>query len=359
MVARCVYTAAGARTEAAMLTNHPRLDTTCNALNLARQVLGVEAKALARVAKRLDASFSQTFELLIQCTGRIVVSGVGKSADVARKIVATLNSTGTRALFLDPIGALHGDLGSIGQDDVGLLLSHGGESPEIIQLIKPLRQLAGRVAAITSHRGNTLARLCDVAICYGPIEEADPRGLAPTTSTTVMMALGDALALALADARDFTAEEFAVFHPSGSLGLKLARVDQHMRTDASLRVASADESVRSVFAKTAREGRRSGAVLLVDSTGRLVGIFTDSDLARLFEQGGVAAANRPMREVMTTNPKTTAAGSKLTTAIELMKRRRISELPIIDEVGRPVGLLDITDLLRLMPGGPDEANHAA
>lgn len=323
----------------------PELDP----LDYARQIIRVEAAALGLVAQRLDDSFLQAVDLIQRCPGRIAITGTGKSADIGQKIAGTLNSTGTRAYVLDATRAVHGDLGMIHPNDVALVLSHSGESEEIVRLLGPLRQLAMALIALTGNRQSTLASRADVALVYGPIEEACPLGLAPSTSTTVMSALGDALAFVLSRQRDFTHEDFARFHPAGSLGRKLLKVEAIMRRGDEMRLASAETTVREVFAQVRRRGRRTGAVILTDANGLLCGLFTDSDLARLFEQRRDAALDRPIREVMTPCPLTVAQGTRVADAIEILSRRKISELPVIDGAGRPVGLIDITDLIGLMP----------
>ncbi|HTK77702.1 MAG TPA: KpsF/GutQ family sugar-phosphate isomerase [Gemmataceae bacterium] len=326
---------------------HPPADGL-RAVDYARQVLVAEATALREVADRLDESFDRVVDLLAECPGRVAVSGVGKSADVAGKIVGTLNSTGTRAYFLDPTKAMHGDLGMVAADDVALVLSHSGESEEIVRLLGPLADLAAAVIGITGNGQSTLARLATAAIVYGPVVETCPLTLAPSTSTTVMLALGDALAFVLSDRRRFSAEDFARYHPAGSLGRQLTRVEVVMRRGPDLRLAPADETVRQVFAAHSHSGgRRTGAVMLTDSAGRLCGLFTDSDLARLFERRHDAALDRPVREVMTANPLTVPVGARVAEALDLMRRCKISELPVIDTAGRPAGLLDITDLIGL------------
>jgi arabinose-5-phosphate isomerase len=316
-------------------------------LEFARQILRAEATALHDVADRLDDGFVRAVDLLAASRGRVAVTGVGKSADVGAKIVGTLNSTGTRAYLLDATKAMHGDLGMVHPDDVAVVLSHSGESEEVVRLIGPLSELAAAVIALTGSRQSTLAKAATVALVYGAVVETCPLMLAPSTSTTVMLALGDALAFVLSDRRAFSAEEFARYHPAGSLGRKLARVDAAMRIGPEIRVAAADDTVRAVFSRTRSAGRRTGAVMLTEADGRLCGLFTDSDLARLFEQRGDAAIDRPIREVMTPEPITVPVGARVAEALEILRRFKISELPVIDADGRPVGLLDITDVIGL------------
>lgn len=327
---------------------HTPVTAPSDRLDYAREILRGEAAALELVARRLGDSFLRAIKLLEQCPGRVCLTGTGKSADVGQKIAGTLNSTGTRAYVLDATRAVHGDLGMLHPDDVALVLSHSGESEEIVRLLPSLRQFAHGVIALTSNAQSTLSRQADVALAYGPLEEVCPLGLAPSTSTTAMIALGDALAFVLSKAREFTHEDFARFHPAGSLGRKLTRVEAVMRTQADLRLAPASKTVREVFAGSQRRGRRTGAVMLTSDEGRLVGIFTDSDLARLFEQRRDADLDRPIALVMTPGPLSIAVGAKLVDAVELMKRKKISELPVVDAAGVPVGLIDVTDVLGLI-----------
>jgi arabinose-5-phosphate isomerase len=318
-------------------------------LDHARQVLRTEAAALEQVAARLDDSFLEAIELLYRCAGRVCVTGTGKSADVGQKIAGTLNSMGTRSYILDATRAVHGDLGMVHPNDVILALSHSGESEEILRLMAPLRQLATAVVVITGNGQSTLAKQADVALVYGPLEEVCPLGLAPSTSTTTMIALGDALAFVLSEMREFTREDFARYHPAGSLGRKLVKVEAAMREGTELRIASCDETVREVFSRLRRRGRRIGAVMLIDAEGRLCGLFTDSDLARLFERRQDTALDRPIHEVMTANPITVLQGTRVADAVDILRLRKISELPVVDDTGRPIGMLDITDLIGLMP----------
>ncbi len=281
-------------------------------LDHARQVVRAEAAALESVAQRLDDSFLQAVDLLQRLTGRgagrVCVTGTGKSADVGQKIAGTLSSTGTRAYVLDATRALHGDLGMTHPDNVALILSHSGESEEIVRLLGPLRPLVRGVVALTGNAKSTLARKADVAVVYGPLEEVCPLGLAPSASTTAMIALGDALAFVLSQERAFTHEDFARFHPAGSLGRKLLKVEGVMRQGSELRLAAVGATVRSVFAQSRHQGRRTGAVMLVDDDGRLCGLFTDSDLARLIEARRDEALDRPIGEVMTADPITVPLG---------------------------------------------------
>lgn len=318
-------------------------------LDYARQILAAEARALDLVADRLDAHFLRAVDLLLPMTGagrgRLAITGTGKSADIGQKLAGTFSSTGTRAYVLDATKAVHGDLGMLHPDDVALVLSHSGESEEIVRLLRPLRELSRAVIGMTGSATSNLARLADVPLVYGPLEEVCPLGLAPSASTTAMLALGDALAFVLMQAREFSHEDFARFHPAGSLGKKLTRVHAVMRRGPELRLAPATSTVREVFATARRAGRRTGAVMLTHADGTLAGLFTDSDLARLIETRRDAALDRPIAEVMTAQPRTLPQTARVAEALELFERHKISELPILDDAGRPVGMLDITDLI--------------
>jgi arabinose-5-phosphate isomerase len=311
----------------------------------ARQIIRAEAAALEQMAERLDGTFQRAIDLLQRCPGRIAVTGTGKSADIGQKIAGTLNSTGTRSYVLDATRAVHGDLGMVHPDDVALVLSHSGESEEIVRLLDPLAELALAIIGVTGNPQGTLARRADVALVYGPLEEACPLGLAPSTSSTAMAALGDALAFVLSEQRGFTRENFARFHPAGSLGRKLLKVEAVMRQGSALRLAPCHLITREVFSRASGRGRRTGAVMLTDPTGRLCGLFTDSDLARLFEQRRDDALDRPIAEIMTPDPITIALGTRVVEAVEILSLHKISELPVVDAAGKPVGLIDITDLI--------------
>ncbi len=330
--------------------------TPSEQLAYAQAILRAESAALELVAQRLDDSFLQAIDLLRHCPGRVGITGIGKSADVGQKMAGTLNSTGTRAYILDATRAMHGDLGMVHPNDVILLLSHSGESEEIVRLLAPLRELALGLIGVTGNRQGTLAHKVDVALVYGPLEEVCPLGLAPSASTTAMIALGDALAFVLSSLREFTPEDFARYHPAGSLGRKLLKVEGAMRRASEIRIASCTDTVRAVFARARQRGRRTGAVMLTDERGCLAGLFTDSDLARLFEQRRDDALDRPIREVMTASPYTIRVGARLMDAVELLRRHKISELPVIDAENRPVGMIDITDLIGVIPAEEAEAS---
>lgn len=317
-----------------------------------RAIIAQEGKALDDLARRLDGAFCAAVDLLLACRGCVMLTGIGKAGLIAQKVAATLSSTGTRAHFLHPAEAIHGDLGCLGPDDVLLVLSNSGETEEVCRLLPTLRRLQIPLIAISASDSSTLGREATVTIRLGRLREAGPFGLAPSTSTTAMLAVGDALALVVSRLKGFTPQQFAVLHPGGSLGRKLATVRDVTRRDDQLRLASETATVREVFTGLSRPGRRTGAVILTDADGRLAGIFTDSDLARLLEQRREDQLDQPIRDVMTTNPLTIGPDATLDDVVTLLSRKQISELPVVDEDRRPVGLIDITDVIGLMP-----ANH--
>lgn len=315
-----------------------------------REVLQVEGEALVALAKRLEQKeFCRAVELICDCQGSVIVSGMGKAGLVGQKIVATLASTGTPSHFLHPGEAIHGDLGRIQACDVVLMLSFSGETEEVVRLLPSLAEMGAKVIAVTGKAESTLARGAEVTLDLGPIREACSLGLAPSTSTTAMMAMGDALALVVSRVRQFGAEDFARFHPGGSLGRKLAKVDEFMRPLAQCRVSQQTQSVREVFVGLSRPGRRSGAIMVTDFEGTLRGIFTDSDLARLLEANRDDAFDGPLADVMTRSPKSVTASSPLSQSVDILAGGKISELPVVDAAGKPVGMIDITDVVGLLP----------
>jgi arabinose-5-phosphate isomerase len=329
-------------------------ETEADGIAFAREVLRIESEALTQVRARIDEILPRAADLIYRCRGSVIVTGMGKAGIVGQKLAATLASTGTAAFPLHPGEAVHGDLGRIRPGDVVVALSQSGETEEVTRLLPAIHRIGAMLIAITSRITSTLGQSADLCITLGPIEEACPLGLAPSASTTAMMALGDALALLVSRMRDFRAEDFAMNHPAGSLGRKLNQVQDVMRTGRRFRVSHAHRTVREVFVSFAGPRRRSGAVLLVDETERLVGIFTDSDLARLFEQRRDDLLDRPIREVMTPDPVQVVEGAAVGTAIDAMRDKKISELPVVDRLGRPIGLIDLTDLIGLVPAEAEE-----
>lgn len=320
-------------------------------LREARAVIRHEAECLQRLSSTLDTEFCVAADLLLECRGRIIVTGIGKAGLIGQKICATLSSTGTPSQFLHPVEAVHGDLGSVQAQDVLLALSNSGETEELCRMLPIVRALGPTIIAVTSTDSNTLARSADCVLRLGRFAEAGVHGLAPTASTTAMLALGDALALVVSHRRGFSRQNFATFHPGGSLGLQLRRADEVMRPRDAIRVAHESTTVREVFAALSRPGqlRRTGAVILVDDADCLSGLFTDSDLARLLEQRREDCLDQSISQVMTRNPQTIGPQTLLQEAVELLSQKKLSELPVVDEAGSPVGLIDITDVIGLLP----------
>jgi len=319
-------------------------------LDLARNVVRMEAERIAAMVDCVDEGFAAAARAVFGCPGTVVLTGVGKAGVIAQKISATLASTGTPSIFLHPVEALHGDLGRLRRDDVVIALSHSGRTDEILELVNHLQARGARLIAMTARADSPLARYADMALCYGNVEEACPLGLAPTASTACMLALGDALALTVMDMRRFSPEEFASFHPAGALGRSLLKVEEVMtsRPGQRLPVAAQTERVRDVLAACERLKRRAGAVLLVDEQGRLAGILTDGDFRRqVLADGDGTLLERPIGEVMVRDPKRIEAGELASKALAIMNRYRIDELPVVDAAGRPVGLLDVQDLVGL------------
>ncbi|MEX0818589.1 MAG: KpsF/GutQ family sugar-phosphate isomerase [Pirellulaceae bacterium] len=314
-------------------------------LRFGREVVRQEGEAIISLAGRLHDEFCDAIELLFACHGSVIVTGMGKAGLIGQKITATLASTGTNAHFLHPAEAIHGDLGRIHRDDLVLALSFSGETEEIVRLLPSFADMSTQLIAMTGRTDSSLAQSADVVLDLGPLREVCPHGLAPSTSTAAMMALGDALALVLSRMRQFGPEDFARFHPGGSLGRQLAKVEEVMRPLAECRVASESHSIREVFVMASRPGRRTGAIILTDHEGRLTGIFTDSDLARLLETKRDDALDAPIAALMTRQPATVVVGTRMRRAIEILGERKISELPVVNDQGKPLGLIDITDVV--------------
>ena len=307
-----------------------------------RTVIAAEARAIAAV--QLSDSFAETVRWILRCKGRVVVTGIGKPGFVAQKISATLASTGTPSLYVHPAEAAHGDLGRIAKDDVVVALSNSGETEEILRLLPALRKIGARIVAVTKDRTNALARGADLVVAVGDVEEACPMGLAPTASTAVLLAVGDALAMTVLANRPFDREEYALYHPGGKLGRGLKKVRELMRADEANPVVREDQPLSAAVAVMTETPGRPGATAVVDATGRLVGIFTDGDLRRLVEHGETDFT-RPVSAAMGRNPRTVRPDALVVDAARILRQARIDQVPVVDEDGRPVGLLDVQDLL--------------
>ena len=315
-----------------------------SALARGKFVLKIERDALDRLMRRMDRRFEQAVEMLARCVGRVVVTGMGKPGIIGQKISATLSSLGVPSLWLHPAEAAHGDLGRGTPQDVVIALSHSGETDEILHLLPVLKRIGSKLIAVTAHPKSRLAKQADVVLDTGVTEEASPWGLVPTASTTAMLALGDALAVALSERRGFTQKDFAALHPGGSLGKRLTlRVEDLMRTGSANPVVKEGDLVKKVLLVITRS--RAGSATVVGAHGRLTGIFTDGDLRRHLEEDP-QILKRKVAHVMTKNPKALPMGHLAVEALRLLKVYRIDEIPIVDSRSRPVGLLDIQDLLK-------------
>lgn len=307
-----------------------------------RTVMSAEAAAISAVP--LDEAFAEAVRWVLRCKGRVVVTGMGKPGFVAQKISATLASTGTPSLYVHPAEAAHGDLGRIAKDDVVIALSNSGETEELLRVLPALRKIGARIIAVTRDQSNALARGADLVLAIGNVEEACPMGLAPTASTAVLLAVGDALAMTVLANRPFDREEYALYHPGGKLGRGLMKVRELMRGDESNPVVREDQPLSAALAVMTQTAGRPGATSVVDAAGRLVGIFTDGDLRRLVEQGA-ADFQRPISSVMGRNPRTVRPDQLVVDAARILRKARVDQVPVVDAEGRPVGLLDVQDLL--------------
>ena len=315
-----------------------------SALDLARKVLLIEADAVSALASRIDQSFLAALDLLLSCRGRVVVSGMGKSGHIARKIASTMASTGTPAFFVHPAEASHGDLGMITREDVVVALSYSGESDELLTIIPLIKRQGAKLIAITGNDASALAKEADVCLDARVSQEACPLNLAPTASTTAALALGDALAIALLDARGFGADDFARSHPGGSLGRRLlTHVSDVMRTGDDVPQVAESASLGDALREMSR--KRMGMTSVVDRSRRVVGIFTDGDLRRALERSSDLRAVA-LPDVMTRNPRTIQAGKLAVEAVEMMERHKINQLLVVDEQGGLAGALNMHDLFR-------------
>ncbi len=313
-------------------------------LELARQVLAIETEALRALSARLDRNFSAAVELCLACSGRIIVSGMGKSGHIAGKIASTLASTGTPSFFVHPGEASHGDLGMITSQDVVIALSNSGESPELVAIVPLIKRLGARLIAMTGNPQSTMAREADLHLDASVAQEACPLGLAPTASTTVALALGDALAVALLDARGFGKDDFARSHPGGALGRRLlVHVQDIMHQGEQLPRVAADASLSTALLEMTKKGL--GMTAIVDDTNRILGVFTDGDLRRHLDTP-LDIRTTPIRDVMSPNPLTIAPERLAAEAVQFMEQRKINGLLVADASGHLVGAFNMHDLLR-------------
>ncbi|MEE9584208.1 MAG: KpsF/GutQ family sugar-phosphate isomerase [Candidatus Brocadiales bacterium] len=312
-------------------------------IEFAKQVLELEARAVRDLVQGIGDNFQRAVDLVFNCSGRVVVTGIGKAGIVGQKVSATLASTGTPSYWLHPAEARHGDLGRVVKEDVVLALSNSGQT-EVALLLPYVKKIGAKVIAITGDKESTLALHSDVVLDIGEIEEPCHLGLAPSASSTAMLALGDALALTVFKKRDLGKEDFAVYHPAGDLGKKLLTVDMVMRTGESNPVTAESTHVIEALKTMTYTRGRPGAVSVVDSNGRLCGFFTDGDLRRYLEKGQ-DILNRPINEVMTKEPRTVKTGSLAADVYRVLRDYKIDQLPVVDDGGVPVGIVDVQDLL--------------
>jgi len=311
---------------------------------LARQVLAIEAEAITQLTARIDDRFVRACRLMLSCPGRIVVLGIGKSGHIGGKIAATLASTGTPAFFVHPAEASHGDMGMITAQDVVVALSNSGETDEILTLLPLIKRLGVPLIALTGNPDSTLSKTADVHIDVSIAQEACPLGLAPTSSTTATLAMGDALAVALLEARGFTAEDFARSHPGGRLGRRLLLlVDDVMHVRAQMPCSAPSDLLKDALLEMSRKGL--GTTVIVDADERVLGVFTDGDLRRTLDRQ-IDVHSARVSEVMTRDCKIIAPGTLAAEALRMMQQYKINALPVVNSVGKLAGVLNMHDLLR-------------
>ena len=313
----------------------------------ALETLKIETEALERLSARIDDEFEAAAQAILACKGRVIVSGIGKSGHVGQKIAASLASTGTPSFFMHPAEAFHGDLGMVTQNDIVLAISNSGETNEMINILPVIRRIGAKIIALCGRRDSTLGKNADYFIDAGVEKEACPLGLAPTASTTAALAMGDALAMALLAARNFTEQDFAVFHPGGSLGRKLLlTVENVMRSGEDNPIIEAGRTAKEALFIMTSMG--VGATSVVDAEGKFIGLVTDGDVRRCLAKGP-EFLNEPVEHFMTRNPETIAKDKLAASALSLMEKhqpRPITVLPVVDEQGMPLGIVHLTDLLR-------------
>jgi arabinose-5-phosphate isomerase len=307
-----------------------------------REILKIEAAAVLSLAERIGPEFDAAIDALVSCKGHVVVTGMGKAGLVGQKISASFASTGTPSIFLHPAEAYHGDLGRVLAADVVVAISNSGETEEVARLLPPIRQIGARVVSITASKGSTLGRNSDIVLELGRIEEACPLKLAPSATTTAILALGDALALCVMEARGFDKEQFSFYHPGGDLGRKLLKVSDVMRTGERNPIVKEETTLTEAIATITRA--RAGAVTIVDASGKLSGIFTDGDLRRTMGKDPKLITSRIV-EVMTRRPKSITPDRLASEALKILHEKKIDELPVVNGNGEPVGMLDVQDLL--------------
>jgi len=318
-------------------------DHESDELKLAKKVLRLEAAAILELVDRLNGDFEKAVDVLYQCRGRVIVTGMGKSGIISRKIAATFSSTGTSAFFLHPAEAIHGDLGAIREDDVVVALSHSGETEELIRLLESIRRIGAKLIAITGSPASTLGRAADVALDCGITKEACPMNLVPTASTTASLALGDALAMTLLVRKGFREDQFAAFHPGGKLGRKLLTVDSVMHGGEAAPQVPLEAAMPDVIHEMS--SKRLGMTCIVDGDGRLAGVFTDGDLRRLMmKRPPNAVLALRAGEAMTAKPLTITREMLAVEALRIMETHKITSVVVVDGDGRIDGVVHLHDL---------------
>jgi arabinose-5-phosphate isomerase len=321
-------------------------------LDYARNVIETEAEAIKKVAGIVDENFEKALSWIYSCKGSVVVSGIGKAGLIGKKISATMASVGTPSHFLHPAEAVHGDLGRLRKDDIVLVLSYGGETSEVTRLIELVKRLGIKMIALTGKKDSTLTKYSDIVLSMGELNEACPIGTAPSVSTTCMLAVGDAIALTVMKARNFGVEDYVRFHPGGSLGAKLMTVEQSMmfKPDEKLPISNETETIKDMLEKN-KDIKRHGAVMIVDNSGKLAGIITDADLRRQLTQKGSKAFSLKTKKIMTPDCKKIRVDSLAAEAMSIFHKFRIDELPVVDSENKPVGLIDVQDVLTIKAVG--------
>ncbi len=320
-----------------------------SALEKGKEVIRIEASAVGALEEKIGKEFVDAVELILRCKGRVIVTGLGKSGLVARKIVATMNSTGTPALFLHPSDAVHGDLGMVRKEDVVICISKSGDTAELQELLPMFRRIGVPVISMVGNPNSPMAKSSDIVLDVGVKEEACPHDLAPTASTTATLAMGDALAIALLERRDFSKEDFALYHPGGNLGKRLLlRIEEMMVSGDGVPIVKKNVLVKDAILEIT--SKRLGATCVVDGNGKLVGIITDGDLRR-FLQKRTDIVNLTAEEVMSTNPKAIVKDLLAAVALQEMESYNITQLIVVDEDQRPLGMVHLHDLVKAGLGG--------
>lgn len=313
-------------------------------LKRAKEVIAIEADAIKKLIGRIDKNFETAVDLMAQCKGRVIISGMGKTGLIGRKIAATLSSTGTPAMFMHSAEAVHGDLGQVTRLDVLIVISQSGETEETVRLLPLIKRIGTKVIAITGNPISSLAKHSDVVLNVNVQKEGCPLGLAPMASTTATLVMGDALAACLIDRKNFKREDFAFFHPGGSLGRQLLlKVSDIMRTGNRFARVTGETKVKDVLLEITKT--RCGSACVVDKSGKMLGFFTDGDLRRHLEEDS-QLLTRKVKDVMTAKPMTIRHDRLAAEAFDILKERRFDELPVVDQKGKLVGLLDVQDLLK-------------